>query len=212
MVGAFLIYYVISAKVVARKAGTIPKLSLYTIVSGSMEPAIKVYDIILDIRVDDPSTIKKGDVITFYSTSSISSDKVVTHRVVDIKTVNGSYEFVTKGDNNPTADSATAKETDLIGKTILKIPQLGRIQFFLATKLGWVLVILLPALGIIIYDIGKLFKIFGVKETADHIEINENLTKSEEDKQIEETLERIKRTRELLLNEKANINEKTNDY
>ena len=71
---------------------------------------------------------------------------------------------------------------------------------------------MLPALGIIIYDIGKLFKIFGVKETADHIEINENLTKSEEDKQIEETLERIKRTRELLLNEKANINEKTNDY
>lgn len=206
LVGAFLIYYVISAKIISKQAGAVPKLSLYTIVSGSMEPAIKVYDVILDVRVDDVSTIKKGDVITFKSTSSISSDKTVTHRVHDIKIINGSYEFVTKGDNNLTADSDTAKANNIIGKTVLKIPQLGRIQFFLSTKLGWILVILLPALGIIIYDIMKLFKIVGVKDTAENLEADFKLSetiKKEEDKQIEKTLEQIKKNQNLFINNKA---------
>ena len=196
LIGAFLIYYVVNAKILSKKTGIVPKISLYTIISGSMEPSINVFDIILDIRVDDPSTVKVGDVITFISTSSISKDKTVTHRVMDIKKVNGKYEFVTKGDNNPTADSATAKEADLIGKTILRIPKLGYIQVFILSKIGWVLLILLPAIGIIIYDSMKLFNILGVNDNAKGIKNTSKLLESKrnaENKQIQETIERIKK-------------------
>ncbi|MDD4706151.1 MAG: signal peptidase I [Bacilli bacterium] len=196
LVGAFLIYYVVSAKIISQKAGVVPKISLYTIISGSMEPSIKVFDIILDVRIDDPSTVKVGDVITFNSTSSISKGKTVTHRVMDIKKVNEKYEFVTKGDNNLSADSDTAKEDNLIGKTVLKIPKLGYIQYFILSKIGWIILILLPAIGIIIYDAMKLFNILGVNEKAKDIKNTSKLlgySRKAENKKIEETIEKIKK-------------------
>jgi len=196
LVGAFLLYYVVSAKIVSQKAGIVPKISLYTIISGSMEPSINVFDIILDVRIDDPSLIKVGDVITFNSTSSISKGKIVTHRVMDIKKVNDKYEFVTKGDNNLSADSDTAKEDNLIGKTVLKIPKLGYIQWFILSKIGWIILILLPALGIIVYDVMKLFNIMGVNENAKDINNNSTIlgyNRNAENKKIEATIEKIKK-------------------
>src|SRR5574344_1738893 len=156
LVGGFLIYYVIEAKLVAHKEGYEPKISLYTIASGSMVPNINVYDIIVDTRVDKPEDIKPGDIITFKSTSSISKDVIVTHRVIGvIKAADGKYEYITKGDYNPVADSDTAKYDNIIGRVVMRLPQLGRIQFFIASKMGWFLVVLLPAKGVIIYAIMK---------------------------------------------------------
>ena len=45
-----------------------PLVSAYTIVSPSMVPNINVLDVIVTMRVKDPSKIKVGDVITFNST------------------------------------------------------------------------------------------------------------------------------------------------
>lgn len=193
MIGMFLVWYFIQAKVIAKKAGAVPIISLYTIISGSMEPAIKVYDIILDVRIDKPSTVKVGDVITFLSSSG---DKTITHRVMDIKKVENNYEFVTKGDANYTADSSTVKENQLIGKTVFKIPQLGRIQMFMLSKIGWIFVILIPALCIVIYDFLKLFKLVGVNESSRNIKLEDSvleLKQNDENKKIQETIERIKK-------------------
>ena len=199
LIGAFLIYYVISAKILSKQAGGAPKISLFTIVSGSMEPAIKVGDVILDVRVDEAKTLKIGDVITFKSTNSLLPDMTITHRILDIRDSSGTLEFITKGDFNKTADSTPVKPEDIIGKTVLKIPQLGHIQLFLATKMGWIIVILIPALGIIVYDVMKLFKLIGAKGDVKKVESNSqvpNLAKKEEDKKIAETLERIRKSGE----------------
>lgn len=202
LVGIFLVYYLVSAKKLSTDPNYEPKLSLYTIVSGSMEPNIKVYDVVLDSSVSDPASIKVGDVITFKSTASISKDLTVTHRVVDIKLVNGKYEYVTKGDWNPAIDSDTAKFENVIGKVILRFPQLGRVQFFLSTRMGWFLVVLLPAMGVIVYDIIKLIKLLATKKTAEKIpdDKNNNGEKSAKDKmaletnkELNETLEKIKK-------------------
>lgn len=196
LIGLFLVYYVISAKIVSKRAGYEPKISLYTIASGSMVPNIDVYDIILDFRVDSPESIKAGDIITFKSTSSLTKDMTITHRVIDIiKNDDGTYEYVTKGDANPIADSDTAKYENVIGKVAMRLPQVGRIQFFLATKMGWFFVILLPALGVIIYDILKLLKLVGNKNKADDIKITANINeikKIEENKLMNETVEKVK--------------------
>ena len=59
----FLAYYFIAMQVYALKGERYePKFSLYAIMSNSMVPNINVYDIIVDIRVDDPTDIKTGDV------------------------------------------------------------------------------------------------------------------------------------------------------
>lgn len=202
LVGIFLVYYLVSAKKLSTDPNYEPKLSLFTIVSGSMEPNIKVYDVVLDSSVSDPASIKVGDVITFKSTASISRDLTVTHRVVDIKLVNGKYEYVTKGDWNPAIDSDTAKFENVIGKVILRFPQLGRVQFFLSTRMGWFLVVLLPAMGVIVYDIIKLIKLLATKKTAEKIPDDKNgngdLSAKEKivletNKELNETLEKIKK-------------------
>ncbi len=169
IVGVFLVYYLISAKMVSNNPKYEPKINLYTIVSGSMEPNIKVYDVIVDYKINSPEDLKIGDVITFRSTSTISKDLIVTHRIVDIKEVNGKVEYVTKGDYNSSADSDTAKFDHIIGKVVLKFPQLGRLQFFLASKFGWFIVVLLPAMCVIIYDILKLIKLLSLKKSGDNI-------------------------------------------
>ena len=169
LIGIFLVYYMSTVQKAKNDPNFKPVVSLYTIVSGSMEPTIHVYDVVLNRAVNSPEEIKVGDVITFISTSSISEGLTITHRVQDIKIVNGEYEFVTKGDYNPTADSSTAKYYNVIGKVAFKIPQLGRVQFFVASKAGWFFVVLLPAMGVIVYDVIKLFKLLGTKTTSDKI-------------------------------------------
>ena len=43
-------------------------------------------------------------------------------------------------------------------KVILKIPMLGYLQEFLATDGGWIIVVLIPCLTVISYDIVKIIK------------------------------------------------------
>lgn len=191
LLALFLAYYTISTKLYAAKGEKFePFISLYTIVSGSMEPNINIYDVVVSKKVNSPDEIKVGDVITFVSTSSISKGMTVTHRVVEIvKTENG-VAYKTKGDNNLSPDSAPAEYNNLIGKVIIHIPQLGRAQEFLAKKGGWLIVILIPALFIIISDILKIFKLAGVKKEIEKIDEHDKKLKIEK-KQKEELRKQI---------------------
>ena len=53
-------------------------------------------------------------------------------------------------------DKDKVKSNNIIGKVILVIPSLGKLQFFLASKKGFVFAIIIPALIIITYDIYKI--------------------------------------------------------
>jgi len=85
---------------------------------------------------------------------------LATHRIIkkNPPTGNGGYTFQTKGDNNNVADNALVPEKNIYGKVILKIPKLGYLQEFLASDGGWIIVILIPCLTVISYDIVKLAK------------------------------------------------------
>lgn len=189
IIGAFLLYYLFTVQKYKNDPKFKPEVSLYTIISGSMEPAIHVYDVVVNLAVKSPEDIKVGDVITFESTSSISKGLTVTHRVQDIKIVNGRYEYVTKGDYNPVADSSTAKYENVLGKVAFKIPQLGRVQFIVASKAGWFLVVLLPAMGVIIYDVIKLIKLLSAKATTD--KVNQKNKRLTGDKDVDKALDSV---------------------
>ena len=158
--GTFFAYYFVSLKMYEKNPTVnIPRFGLYTIISPSMEPNVKVYDVVVDMNVFKASDIKVGDVITFISNSNVSKGLTVTHRVIKINNNNGELSYITKGDNNQKTDQAPVYYKDILGKVLFKIPQLGRVQFIIANKFGWILLILLPALGVIIYDFIKLFKL-----------------------------------------------------
>ena len=133
--------------------------SAYTIVSPSMVPAINVLDVVVTMRVDDPNDLEKGDIITFNSTDYRYSGVLVTHRIVDIEeTSSGEYLFTTKGDNNNTQDSSRISFDKIYGRVLFRIPKIGYIQYYLSSVLGWVAIIIVPAVMIIGYDIYKLIK------------------------------------------------------
>ena len=171
-VALFLLYVGVSTKLYKIKGDKFkPKFTLYSIISPSMHPYIKVYDIIVDVRVDKPTDIKKNDVITFLSTSSYSKGLTVTHRVTDvIVDENGKYQYQTKGDNNMSPDAAYAPYENVLGKYVFKIPKFGYVQSFLTNGKGWILVIIIPTLIIIIKDILKLVKLAKVQEKASNIQ------------------------------------------
>lgn len=138
--------------------------SAYTIVSPSMVPSINVLDVVVTMRVNEPDDLKKGDIVTFISTDYRYSGVLVTHRIVNIeKTSSGEYLFTTKGDNNNTQDSSRISFDEIYGKVIMRIPKIGYIQYYLSSILGWVAIIIVPAIMIIGYDIFKLIKTLRTK-------------------------------------------------
>ncbi len=205
----FLIYYYIATKIYAAKgAGHEPKFSIYTIISPSMTPNINVYDAVINARVDNPEDIEVGDVITFISTSLLTPGTTITHRVVAITTdSDGKVCYTTKGDYNPVEDQACAKFSNVLGKVIFKIPQLGRVQFFLASRFGWLICILIPACYIIIRDILRILKLTDIKNTASKMD---NKHKKDPKREKEEALRKMELKRKLLKEEK--INEEDEDY
>jgi signal peptidase len=166
IIASFFIFYVISGKL-AEKQGKTPPFGLYTIISPSMTPNIKVYDVVFVKKVDT-NNLKVNDVITFYSTNAFFGGTPITHRIVEILDVPESGTmYRVKGDANEDADEEKVLPSNVIGKVLFRIPNLGKLQFFLASKTGWLVAILIPAVVILIYDIYKLIKLIMVKKKLD---------------------------------------------
>lgn len=167
MIGIVLIGIFISGKV-AQSKGKTPPISLYTIISPSMTPNIKVYDVVV-VKTTDTSALQVGDVISFYSNNVYFDGKPITHRIVEKYNTEEGISYITKGDANAVVDNEYVYEQNIVGKVIFKIPALGRVQFFLASQGGWFIAILIPALAVISYDIVKIAKLVAVKNKINRI-------------------------------------------
>lgn len=176
-VGLFLLFVFVSAKV-SEKKGTRPPVNLYTIISPSMTPNINVYDVVIAVKTD-ASKLKVGDVISFYTTEANVNGLTITHRINQIISNENGVLYKTKGDYNKYVDKWTVSPNDIVGRVYFKIPQLGRVQFFLGSKGGWLIAILIPALGVIAYDIYKIVKLIfirkKIKEYQKEEDIKENV-------------------------------------
>ena len=95
---------------------------LYTVVSGSMEPAIPTGSLVY-VKYIQPEEIQTEDVIAFYGTDADGS--IVTHRVVSNSAAMGN--FITKGDANSDNDMNPIPYANYIGKVQLSVPKLGGI-------------------------------------------------------------------------------------
>ena len=169
------------------------KLNFYTILTQSMYPTIKAGDVVITYKHND-NVYKKGDIITFVS--NMNGGINITHRVEKVYKNTEEISYKTKGDNNNVADTEITKGSNVLGKVVVKLPKVGYVQQFLVTKTGWIIAIVLPAFGIIIYDILKIFKAAfkktkKIEETEEVIQAKENLNQilnSNEEKTLEEII------------------------
>ncbi len=124
---------------------------LFVVQSGSMAPAIKMGSIVV---VKPANDYKIGDVITFgpYSRKKAPT----THRIYDIKVVNGQPVYITKGDANNAPDTREITKREILGKVLFSVPFLGYAVAFAKKPLGFFLIIILPAILIIFEEIKNI--------------------------------------------------------
>ncbi len=172
IIGILLLYYFISVRLYSVKGEKFePKFSIYTIASGSMTPTLNVYDVIINSKVNDINDVKIGDVVTFVSTWQVNSGMIVTHRVVGLKELdNKEICLITRGDYNTGEDQSCVRKENLIGVTKAVIPGLGRVQAFLASRAGWLLIIVVPAAIIIFKNVMKVLNLAFNNESEKKVE------------------------------------------
>jgi len=160
---------------------------VFTVQSGSMEPAIKTGSMIF-VRParstgSGQADYNVGDVVT----KRTKDPKVtITHRIYSKEEIDGRIAFETKGDANDAPDGEKFTEDGIIGKEILAIPWLGYPVSYAKTTPGLILLIIIPAV-IIIYD--ELQKIKAeIKKKMDY----KNRAKTKEENDVEDNRKNVK--------------------
>lgn len=120
--------------------------------SGSMAPEIRMGAIVM---VKPMSDYKIGDIITFQAGRN---KEPITHRIYDIKVVDGQPVYITKGDANNAPDQREVQKREIVGKVLIDIPYLGYVISFAQKPLGFALIIIVPAALIIADEIKKIIQ------------------------------------------------------
>ena len=109
-------------------------LQVYTVLSGSMEPAYQVGALLYDKKVD-PAQLRPGDVITFM----LDEETIVTHRIVEVvpdEEDPSVIRFRTKGDANAAEDGSLVHYKNVLGTPVFTIPKLGYFANFVQQPPG----------------------------------------------------------------------------
>lgn len=140
---------------------TLPRVlgyHIYTVVSGSMEPAIPVGSL-LYIQKARPQDMKTDDIIAFYGGKDSTS--IITHRVVENRPLMG--EFITKGDANAREDVSPISYDDFIGKVRLSVPRAGEAAQVFSSTPGKVTAVCLIGLAVVLQGAAALAERKGSK-------------------------------------------------
>lgn len=142
----------------------VPLFNIYVVATESMVPTININDAIVVRRVDDKN-VNVGDIITFISGDIYLRGQMVTHRVVGKQLgTDGNYFYSTMGDNNSSVDNSFVEFSDIYGKFLFKIPNVGYIQRFVLSPFGFVVSIILPVFFVIIYEVWRIRKIISLRD------------------------------------------------
>jgi len=116
---------------------------LFSVITGSMAPMYNIGDVILCKEVDIES-IKVGDDITYLGSAGTYKNKIITHRVIEIKKDNSNeLLFYTKGIASTRADPVVKSE-QIYGKIIKRLDFLSWLYKYITTPNGFYVCIFIP--------------------------------------------------------------------
>lgn len=128
---------------------------VFTVLSGSMEPAYRVGSL-LYVKEVDYKALQSGDVITFL----LDEDTVATHRIVEVipdETDSEILRYRTKGDANEAEDGGLVHYKNVIGSPVFSIPYLGYLADYIQHPPGSYVAISAGAILLLLVFIPDLF-------------------------------------------------------
>lgn len=122
---------------------------IFTIITESMAPEYKVFDVIIS-KTTDAAKIKVGDDVVYKGTEGTFADKIITHRVIDIEKNDDTYNFTTQGIAN-TAPDPIINESQIYGVVVQKSVILSTISKLVNNSYGFYFLVLIP-LAILVFS------------------------------------------------------------
>jgi signal peptidase len=127
----------------------------FTVLSGSMEPAIHTGDAVVDEQIS-PLAARVGDVVTFKDPSR--HGQLVTHRLRSVRPHGATVSMVTKGDANNAVERWTVPTQGTIGRVAYRLPRAGQVFVAIRGPFGRLLLIALPALALGAYELIRIWR------------------------------------------------------
>ena len=144
----------------------------YVVASGSMIPALEVYDVLIVQGHVSFEEIEIGDIIVFNRPSD--HDRVIVHRVVSIIDDNPKT-IRTQGDANPKSIPGTdfpITENDYIGKVEHVLPQVGYITQLLKPPINYIIIAVVIGIMVLKQFSKKKKETSMIKNLQDSEEVN----------------------------------------
>ena len=154
LIVAVVLFFTIQSKFAGNTPG-IAGYKLYIVLSGSMEPELHTGSLVI-VKPADPIKLAVNDIITFRSLDNI--DALITHRIVAINS-GENLSFATKGDANDVNDPQSVLAANVVGKVSFSLPYVGYVLNFARSKMGLLLLVILPGVVLIILELRKLYKL-----------------------------------------------------
>jgi|TARA_B100000287_G_scaffold130115_1_gene122176 signal peptidase len=163
----------------------------YVVSSGSMIPALEVYDVIV-VEGNTPfEDVEKGDIIVFYSPKLYDQGKerVIVHRVSLDMSTDEQKIVRTKGDANPSSIAGTdypITEKEYIGQVEYVIPQVGYITQILQPPINYIIIAVIIGVMVVKHFAGKEKKKIEFQYRNDEVD-NDNpykITENDKDSEI----------------------------
>jgi signal peptidase I len=127
----------------------------FTVMSGSMEPAIGTGSVVVE-RPITPREARVGDVVTFKDPEG--TGKLITHRVTRVRVSGATASFVTKGDANNKVERWNVPADGSIGRVAYDVPKVGYAMVYAGGRHGRLLLIALPALLLAAFEIARIWR------------------------------------------------------
>ena len=128
-----------------------PDYNMYFVRSESMKPAINMGDMVVTGPVNGllGGEVRPGVIVTYQR-----GNETVTHRVLSLD----NDTLVTKGDAAEDPDPRPITMSDIRGTLLFKVPYAGYLSVFMRTRLGWFLVIIIPAVLLVAFIIKDIIR------------------------------------------------------
>jgi signal peptidase len=126
----------------------------FTVMSGSMSPAILTGDVVIDERIS-PLDARIGDIITF---KDPRRSRLLTHRLRSVRRHGDLVEMVTKGDANNTVERWAIPVRGELGRVRYRVPTVGRLLWRTRTPQARIFMVAVPALVLGLWELMSIWR------------------------------------------------------